>query len=314
MIRLLTQSPSDFKQFFSFLKTHNPYSRNGLSEYLCKHHYQNLIDSAQSTIFALEQHNRFKGVLALGCPKHRPFALSYALFDTQCTHDDFEALWQYGIRFLKEHNQSQVETEYLHTQTVYKQSLIQLGFKLKDQHFLSSYDLNQALPSWVIDKKADLENSYSFQILTLDQFKSQVPDWKRAWYTLHQETITDIPSKIPVTTLSFEEWKRLVLKQVHPNTLFLFLMIDRTLQGYLIATRGDRVYEIDYTTIRRSYRRFGFSTLLKTHLIQSAQEEGLEQIYTRNHRDNPMWQLNQKFGFKLNNTQEIYLLNLEDIQ
>ncbi|MBE2224121.1 MAG: GNAT family N-acetyltransferase [Anaerolineae bacterium] len=52
------------------------------------------------------------------------------------------------------------------------------------------------------------------------------------------------------------------------------------------------------TTVRREYRRRGIATALKVHIIRFAQENGVQEIFTGNDSQNPMYQLNLKLGFK----------------
>lgn len=52
------------------------------------------------------------------------------------------------------------------------------------------------------------------------------------------------------------------------------------------------------TATRREYRRRGLATALKLHIIQFAKAHGVQEIFTTNDSQNPMYQLNLALGFK----------------
>lgn len=52
------------------------------------------------------------------------------------------------------------------------------------------------------------------------------------------------------------------------------------------------------TGIVRSHCRRGLATLLKTHAIRYAKEQGIQSIRTGNEENNPMYTLNRKLGFQ----------------
>jgi mycothiol synthase len=52
------------------------------------------------------------------------------------------------------------------------------------------------------------------------------------------------------------------------------------------------------TTTRREYRRRGIATALKVHIIQFAKARGVQEIFTTNDAQNPMYQLNLALGFQ----------------
>jgi GNAT superfamily N-acetyltransferase len=49
--------------------------------------------------------------------------------------------------------------------------------------------------------------------------------------------------------------------------------------------------------ILRPYRRRGLARALKVALIEQAQREGMDSVYTTNEQNNPMLQLNLQLGF-----------------
>lgn len=141
------------------------------------------------------------------------------------------------------------------------------------------------------------------EIVTLRALQARDPDWQRKLFDLDVTVNRDIPSTGEKHYPSFEEWltRRLDAPTADPDGWFIALDGDQYVghsQGS-INTEGDTIqFVTGVTSTRRAYRRRGIATALKAHAIQYAQAHGVQEIFTTNDSQNPMYRLNLALGFQ----------------
>ena len=127
-------------------------------------------------------------------------------------------------------------------------------------------------------------------------------EWRRHIYELDMECTLDEPSPDPFTPPPFEQYVKEVL--LDPNLFaegwFLALDDGRYVGMTLLFKRNGRIEDLQagFSAVRRSHRRRGIVTALKTLSIEAARQHGARTIKTGNEENNPMYQINLRLGFR----------------
>jgi GNAT superfamily N-acetyltransferase len=122
-------------------------------------------------------------------------------------------------------------------------------------------------------------------------------------YDLDVTVNKDIPSTGEKHYPDFEEWLTTRLGAPTFNLDAWFIAID---DGRYVAHSQGKInrdsepvqFITGVTTVRREYRRRHIATALKVHAIRHAQEQGVQEIFTTNDSQNPMYRLNLQLGFE----------------
>ncbi|HSM55033.1 MAG TPA: GNAT family N-acetyltransferase [Candidatus Sulfomarinibacteraceae bacterium] len=141
------------------------------------------------------------------------------------------------------------------------------------------------------------------KIETLRRLIDSDPGWQRKLYDLDVTVNRDIPSTGEKHYPEFEEWIpwRLEAPTFDPDAWFIALDGDHYVaqsQGNINRDSQPVQFITGVTTVRRPYRRLGIATALKIHAIRFAKQQGVQEIFTTNDSQNPMYQLNLKLGFQ----------------
>lgn len=140
-------------------------------------------------------------------------------------------------------------------------------------------------------------------IVALRELQQRDPDWQRKLFDLDVTVNRDIPSTGEKHYPAFDEWRamRIDAPTFDPDGWSVALDGEQYVghsQGS-INREGDTVQFITgVTATRREYRRRGIATALKIHVIRFAQARGVQEIFTTNDSQNPMYQLNLALGFE----------------
>lgn len=140
------------------------------------------------------------------------------------------------------------------------------------------------------------------QLYSLAQLQPLDSEWRRHVYELDIECTLDEPSPDPWTPPPFEQYVKEVL--LDPNLFaegwFLALDGDRYVGMTQLFKRNGRVEDLQagFSAVRRSHRRRGIVTALKTLSIEAARQHGARTIQTGNEESNPMYQINLRLGFQ----------------
>jgi len=141
------------------------------------------------------------------------------------------------------------------------------------------------------------------EIVPLRQLQKKDTEWQQKLYDLDVTVNRDIPSTDEKRYPDFADWvkSRLETPNFNPDAWFITLDGDNYVaqsQGYINDESQPVQFTTGVTTVRRAYRRRGIATVLKVHIIRFAKEQGVQEIFTTNDSQNPMYQLNLKLGFE----------------
>ena len=141
--------------------------------------------------------------------------------------------------------------------------------------------------------------------LTLSQFRTEEPDWKRRLRDLRWKIVQDVPSTEPFAKPTVAEFEEMVLGDpaLVEKAFFIALSDGGALVGMSNLWRNDpegRRLDAGLTGVIRSHRRRGIATALKLRTVEFAQANGAETIETSNEEGSPMLALNFKLGFESN--------------
>jgi predicted GNAT superfamily acetyltransferase len=138
------------------------------------------------------------------------------------------------------------------------------------------------------------------RLVTLPEYEQENPEYKAAITELTSRIHKDVPGfESVVTTI-----ERLEERVFHNPTLlrdaFILALDTNQLVGMTYVTRfgNEKVCLTQLTGVIRSHRRRGITTAMKVAAFKTVQDMGFERILTNNEENNPMYQINLKFGFE----------------
>ena len=137
------------------------------------------------------------------------------------------------------------------------------------------------------------------RVVSGTEFEAIRTDWDRVWWRHLMDCMHDVPMEIPFVEMPFETWRPYIEPPLMDRSRVLVALDGDDMVGlmYLGAVRRGKA-NIDHTGVTRAYRRRGVSTMLKCAAIRHAKALGASYVVTQNHEHNPMFGLNQAFGFK----------------
>lgn len=176
------------------------------------------------------------------------------------------------------------------------------GFKPVAVEKLSKLDVTRFDPARYESLLAHVREG-GIAIVTLRELQRRDPDWEHKLFDLDVTVNRDIPSIGEKHYPPFDEWRtrRLDAPTFDPDACFVALDGDTYAgqsYGSINAEEDPVQFVTGVTSTRREYRRRGIATALKVHIITYAQQHGVQEIFTTNDSQNPMYQLNLKLGFE----------------
>ncbi len=148
-----------------------------------------------------------------------------------------------------------------------------------------------------------------YRILGLDYLQAHDPDWHRKLYEAWVEIDLDVPSPEPPRPVPIEEFDKMfrhpsftaeswavavVANKSQPDTLGDYAGVSA---NNAPKSRPD-MWSIWLTGVCRAHRLKGLATGLKLKSIEWAKDRGVREIETGNEENNPIFEINMKFGFK----------------
>lgn len=128
------------------------------------------------------------------------------------------------------------------------------------------------------------------------------PEWKHQYYELDVEVTQDVPSPDPITMPPFEIYEQQLFGSPNFNPPSQFIALDGRewvgMSGLWVTPADPEKLYTGLTGVKRSHRRRGIATALKTWAIAYAREFGARVIETDNEENNPMYQINLRLGFE----------------
>lgn len=140
------------------------------------------------------------------------------------------------------------------------------------------------------------------RFVSIEQLEVEGYDWKRHLYDATDEMAQDVPATEAYQRIEFDAYVEMVKnKSVYNYALMIAAMDGETIVGYTrvspMAARPDSA-RTGLSGVRRSYRRRGIVSGLKSFSIRALQQSGIEWLFTDNDATNPLLQLNFSIGFE----------------
>jgi GNAT superfamily N-acetyltransferase len=211
-------------------------------------------------------------------------------------------LLKYCIQIAKEQGANQLRSMWFTSNTQTSRFMQKNQFIVKDQIFWSELNLLLPIPKVLHAKAKELSQDSSLKLITGRDFE-KVKNWDYLWWNYQMQVLQDIPSTIPIQPISFERWRNFLNPPFLNRDHALIVMNKNSMIALMcLGNLQEDFINIDHTSVARGYRRRGISTLLKCKAIELAKRWGAKRLKTQNHEGNPMYKLNQDFGFKYTNT------------
>ena len=171
------------------------------------------------------------------------------------------------------------------------------------------FSLDMKLPFSCVNT-AETEFELQPNVISFRDFLDQNPEdgLHRLW-RLEMDVAADLPLPFPFVETPFEGFSESVLDpEVDLTSKFIYLE-DSELKGMsqLWPSKVNlKLAATGLTGVRRQYRRQAIASRTKQHAIAWAKARGIEQIFTDNEENNPMYQLNLQLGFRRLFDYEVY--------
>lgn len=179
-----------------------------------------------------------------------------------------------------------------------RESLEEMDFQ-KDQ--VQPYSCLDVLPT---------EYDYQDNVVSFAEFlEANGEDGMYRLWRCEMEIAADLPMPYDFIETPLEIFSSHVLSPINDLTSKFLLVEDGEVKGLsqLWPSKvNPKLAANGLTGVRRAYRRQGVATRLKQHGIAWAKDHGIEQIFTDNEENNPMFQLNLQLGFRRLFDYEVY--------
>lgn len=139
------------------------------------------------------------------------------------------------------------------------------------------------------------------EFLSLAELSADDPAWFRKYHELRMEFQADM--MYPPTPLTLEEhWTEHQANRELDPSMTLVAVRDGEWMAYTALRQSGAdptLWWTSLTGVGRAHRRLGLASALKTTAIEAVQQRGGSRIRTDNDARNPMFKINQAFGFRL---------------
>lgn len=176
----------------------------------------------------------------------------------------------------------------------------------------AGYDVIQVVPATrlyvpsanldVCDAKLAQLQAEGLTFASIAQLIEAGYDWKRNLYDATDEMAQDVPSTEAYQRMDFEAYAKMVANTAVYNYDLMYVAMDgNSIVGYTrvspLAAKPDAA-RTGLSGVRRTYRRRGIVSALKSLSIRALQNQGIEWLFTDNDETNPLLKLNLAIGFE----------------
>lgn len=174
------------------------------------------------------------------------------------------------------------------------------GFDLKkssreSELVVTGYDLTEHL------RNRQAIQAKGIEFLPLNELSEADPEWFAKFHSLRMEFQADM--MYPPTPLTLEEhWVEYQANRAFDPTMTFVAVRNGEWMAYTAlwqSTADPALWWTSLTGVGRNHRRLGLARALKTTAIEAVQQRGDSRIRTDNDARNPMYKINQEFGFQL---------------
>lgn len=207
--------------------------------------------------------------------------------------EHYQAIVQFGVDRLRERGFSRYLLATPSKEEGYCRVLEELGFEMT---------MRQKVSRLIPENLPPAPELPGVEILDFDECRAKRPEtFERELWRLIQDVLADVPMPEPYVDEPFEDWTRMYFKPtLDPKTRVVAIADDRLVGlSELSANKVDgRMALTGLTGVLRDYRRRGIARAMKLASIEVARQKGVEQIFTDNEENNPMFLLNEELGFR----------------
>lgn len=139
------------------------------------------------------------------------------------------------------------------------------------------------------------------RLVNLPEYKQENPQYKSAIVELHNAIYRDVPG-FETSAMTEEQFeKRVFQNPALLNEAWILALDGEQLVGMTYVTRfgNDEDCVTNLTGVIRSHRRRGITTAMKIVSFEILRDMSFKRILTGNEENNPMYEINLKFGFEL---------------
>ena len=221
-------------------------------------------------------------------------------------------LWTHGLQSLVARHRLRDLTCETHSDQARGIRFLQdRGFALKKESHVSElavtgYDLSDRLRDRAEVLAAGME------IRPLSQIMKEDPDWFIPFHDLCMEFQADMVHPPSPLTLEEHRAEHELNRQFDPSMTFVVIKEGKWLAFTALwpVAADPTLWWTSLTGVCRAGRRKGLASVLKTTAIEAAQQRGGIRIRTDNDLKNPMFSINQAFGFQLLPAAQTWLRSL----
>jgi GNAT superfamily N-acetyltransferase len=172
------------------------------------------------------------------------------------------------------------------------------GFERLQRDQLSSLQLDKLDFDSFAEVVTRVKDS-GIRLVTLTEYEQENPDYKSALLDLHNAIYRDVPGfETVVGTLEQLEARVLQNPGMLPDAWILAMDGDQLVGMTYMSRFNDEDCLTNLTGVVRSHRRRGITTAMKVTAFKIVQDMGFKRILTNNEENNPMYQINLRFGFE----------------
>ena len=176
----------------------------------------------------------------------------------------------------------------------------QRGFQEDKRDWEAVLDVSAFDPEPFVGLAAKLAEQ-GITLLTFPEY-GVTPESEQAFYEFFNEVRLDIPSNEPLTPLTFQNFRTVMLDAVDYFAEGVFFAVEKgNIIGMTMFYKGEGTPKLStgLTAVRRSHRGQGVATALKVQALTYAKERGVPEVTTDNDTRNvEMIAVNNKLGFR----------------
>lgn len=213
----------------------------------------------------------------------------------QKNSDYFSAMLQRSVDIATELGAEMIRYE---ARSDYPWSMLVLenqGFELSTRLPVSSLRLSERRPDAPILPEGH-------RILSCSQLKAERPDtWEHDCWRVEMDVAADLPLPFPFVESSLEDYcDELKDPLLNLDSQFYYFVADQIagVTQLFPSLVNPKLAQTGLTGTRREFRRHKVATNLKRTSALWAKQNGIEEIFTDNEENNPMYQLNLHLGFE----------------
>ena len=169
------------------------------------------------------------------------------------------------------------------------------GFDLSTRLPVSSLKLQERVTSMPILAE-------EHRILSCNQLKAERPStWDHDCWRVEMDVAADLPLPFPFVESSLEDYREELNDPLLNFDAQFYYLVGEEIAGVtqlFPSLINPKLALNGLTGTRRDFRRQGIATRLKQASAHWAKLNGIEEIFTDNEENNPMYQLNLQLGFE----------------